>query len=188
MACSATRRGPNSTAFTKRTSSTKVCLRNVWYVYCLYLLVILAHSNGLLESAAIGCNRLWTLDYSCSGECLVSAEGIWRVFEDLWRVFSAKLRYITNKRSNLAVGAAFGSAWVVAGNGANPATPTGQGNTRNRISYVNYIGKPNKQFPIYMRCLGALWCKTTPNWLANEMGWFASLNAKKCKEIRQNLE
>ena len=128
MACSATRRGPNSTAFTKRTSSTKVCLRNVWYVYCMciyidILLVILAHTCNL-QWAAIGCNRLWTLDYSETffGECLVSAEGIWRVF---WRVFSAKLRYITNKRSNFAIGAAFRSAWVaLAGNGANTATPT----------------------------------------------------------------
>ena len=63
MACSATRRGPNSTAFTKRTSSTKVGLRNVWYVYCMciyidILLVILAHTCNL-RWAAIGCNRLW---------------------------------------------------------------------------------------------------------------------------------
>lgn len=182
MACSATRRGPNSTAFTKRTSSTKVCLRNVWYVYtaCHTCAQQWPVTCNELQSAAIDC-ELWTT----LKRFLVSA---WWVLKGSEGSFEGSFlpSCVTSPTNGPILPLELPSAvpgwhWLEMG-------PTPRHQPNNVVDPIN----DSQLICCWVHYLG--WCKMTPNWLANGANGIVCLIRWKkmqrtCKqEFKQNLE
>lgn len=129
-----------------------------------------------LQWAAIGCNRLWTLDYSETffGECLVSA---WWVLKGSEGSFEGSFlpSCVTSPTNGPILPLELPSAvpgwhWLEMG-------PTPRHQPNNVVDPIN----DSQLICCWVHYLG--WCKMTPNWLANGAnGIVCLIRWKKCKE------